>query len=129
MGRKKEFVAIARHQKSWWVASVPEIEGVHARARRLEELPARVIDAIRVATDLPKSSIGVDIEWKLSRQDSALVSAALASMERAEEAAQKSRESAAKAATALAREGFSVRDIGHLLGLTPQRITRILRVG
>jgi predicted RNase H-like HicB family nuclease len=129
MSRKRKFIAIARRHESWWVASVPEINGVHTQARRLEQLPAKVLDAIHGVTDLPKSSIEVEIEWKLSRRDGVVVSAALAAMREAQEAAEESRDAVAKAASALAREGFSVRDIGHLLELSPQRISQILRVG
>ena len=127
MGRKRKFVALVRRHESWWVASVPEIKGVHTQARRLEQLPAKIADAIHGVADLPKSSIEVEIQWKLSKRESTMVATALKATKEARLAGDESREAVAKAALALSGEGFSVRDIGHLLELSPQRISQILR--
>ena len=117
--------AVCERSGGWWAVNVPEVEGAYTQAKRLDQVPAMVADAVHLLTGTRVADIhvtlearGVDVgreKWDEARN--------------VEAQARKLQEEAAglaRAAVALYRDqGLSVRDIGTLLELSPQRVSQL----
>lgn len=114
-------VAHATRSGQWWAVEFDTPTGTfHTQARRLDQVPAMVRDildmehvgqvAIEVAAHVPDQD-AVDE----ARQASADAAAAV------EKAAARSRAAVAR----LRAEGLTVRDIGTLMNLSPQRVSQL----
>lgn len=108
----------------YWVAT-PESGGV-TQARRLDQLPARLAEVIRLMTgeDVATSDIDLDVRYdeELGRQ------AAELRHRRADLEASEKELAALTAATAraLRQRGMNLRDIGTLTGVSYQRVHQLV---
>jgi predicted RNase H-like HicB family nuclease len=58
-GRTREFsVVIERDEDGYYVASVPELRGCHTQARSLDQLMARVREAIELCLEIDEGGAG-----------------------------------------------------------------------
>jgi predicted RNase H-like HicB family nuclease len=115
------YTATCRRAGDWWAISVLEIKGVHTQARRLDQVDAMVRDAIALMLDVPADSFEVDVTPEVPDE----VAEALRAREElrgAEEAASAATE---RAVHWLIDHGYTVRDAGRLLNLSPQRISQL----
>jgi predicted RNase H-like HicB family nuclease len=110
----------------WWVVEVPEIQGLHTQARRLDQVAAMVRDAASLLTGQPSESFNVELAVVLPE-------ALSENLARRARAAAEAREAQAKASALtresvreLAAEGLTSRDIGQLLGVSYQRAAQLL---
>lgn len=112
----------ARCQRSGggWAVDVPEVPGAFTQAKRLDQVPAQAADAVALLLDVPASSVRVTVTVDVAGVDE--VRARQADAERA------TRE-AGDAMRALVRrfreDGLTVRDIGVILGVSPQRAQQL----
>lgn len=110
----------------WWAIEVPEVPGVFTQAKRLDQVEEMVQDAVALMTDARATEIDVDLIPVLPQD--------------VEDDLRKARELASQAATLQEeasaatrrvvvelREGerLSVRDVGKLLKLSPQRVSQL----
>lgn len=111
-----------------WLADVPQVEGTHTFARTLAKLDVAVREAIALALDLPEEAEKeLALDYEVHTGDA----------ERDQEFARiregRTKVLAVKQAldartSQLAREaspGISSRDLGWLLGLSPQRVNQL----
>ncbi len=49
----------------WWVVEVPEVDGAFTQARRLDQIPAMVADAVGLLEDVPAEDVEVDLDVDL----------------------------------------------------------------
>ena len=49
----------------WWVVEVPEVDGAFTQARRLDQVPAMVADAVSLLEGIPAGQVEVDLEVDL----------------------------------------------------------------
>ncbi len=115
----------------WWVVEVPGVEAALARARRLDQISAIVADAVHLVKDVPVEDVEVVLDYEIG--DSAALMEARAAHLQVESAAH-AQECAARASRGAAvahlrRSGLSVRDIGVILELSPQRVSQLDRAG
>jgi predicted RNase H-like HicB family nuclease len=123
----KTYRVVAERSGKWWAAHVPEVQGVHTQARRLEQIEAEAREAIALMLDVEPQNIAVVVEPKLPDDVGALVRAVFAAHVAAESAQLKEREAAHEAARALVVDlGLPQRDAGKILGVTHQRVQQIL---
>jgi predicted RNase H-like HicB family nuclease len=118
---KKVYAVVARRSGGWWAISVPELKGVHSQARRLDQVDWMARDAIALFLDVPPDSFEVVVEPEVPHE----VSHALAERRAAREAEQRADSATALAVDRLITAGFTVRDAGRMLGLSPQRVSQI----
>ncbi|WP_297749788.1 type II toxin-antitoxin system HicB family antitoxin [uncultured Tessaracoccus sp.] len=107
----------------WWAISVPEIPGVFTQARRLSQVPDMVRDAVRLMEG--DEALDVEVEIVAHTEIDELLGETLAARSAADEAAARASELTVKAAKALTASGITVRDAGHLLGVSPQRVAQL----
>ena len=112
---------------NWWAITVPGLDGVFSQARRLDQVEARAREAVAMMLDIDEAAVGElavsvtppDTVADLLRQlDASLAVAATAT----EQAATLRRQVAQE----LLDEGFPMRDVGRLIGVSHQRVSQIL---
>ena len=112
---------------NWWAITVPELDGVFSQARRLEQVEARAREAISLMLDVEEGDVG-ELNVRFVPPDS--VAASLREMQDSEAAAIAANERAAtlrrQVAQQLRDDGLPLRDIGHLTGISHQRVSQIL---
>lgn len=117
----KTYSAVCRRVDNWWAISVPELKGVHTQARRLDQVAAMTQEAIALVLDIDPATVNVDVRPELP----VTVTTALHARQTAREADEKAEQTTTIAVRALLHDGYTVRDAGALLGLSPQRISQI----
>lgn len=108
----KTYVASCRRSGSWWSISVPEIKGLHSQARRLDQVEDMARDAIALMLDVPAESFAVEVRPELPPAAARAVEA----RRTAKNAAREAEEGTTQAVRELLDDGFTVRDIGAMLG-------------
>jgi predicted RNase H-like HicB family nuclease len=115
------YTAVCRRSGNWWTISIRELKGVHTQARRLDQVADMARDAIALMLETDPGQIEVAVQPEIP----APVEDALAARRAAREAEHTAEEATAAAARKLLDEGYTIRDAGRLLGLSPQRISQI----
>ncbi|MDG4829961.1 type II toxin-antitoxin system HicB family antitoxin [Solwaraspora sp. WMMD1047] len=110
-----------RRVGNWWAISVPELKGVHTQARRLDQVAAMAREAIALLLETDPAAISIEVYPELP----GTVVAALDARRTARDADEKAEQATTTAVRALLGDGYTVRDAGALLGLSPQRISQI----
>lgn len=119
-------VRLERDETGHWIASVPSLPGCHSYGRNLDEARRRIRQALALfVTDARGASLEDDI--RLTPQMARLRRDALAARRRAERQSALAAEATRKAARVLTGDlRLGVRDAGHLLGVSHQRIHQLL---
>ena len=115
------YTAVCRRAGDWWAISVPEIKGVHTQARRLDQVEAMARDAIALFLDVTPDTLAIEVRPEVPAEAAEAVAARKAARE-AETWADKLTRAAA---AALLAKGYTVRDAGALLGISPQRVSQL----
>ena len=112
-----------------WIANILGLPGAHTYARNLEALDKYVREVIVLAADLEDDQeFAFDLDYVYEGVPEIVLAAAdLGAKRKAREAEARSMvaDTAARAVE-LAEAGYSVRDIGHLLGITKGRVSQIV---
>lgn len=115
--------ALATRSDDWWAVEVSEIPGLFTQVRRLDQVEAMVKDA---AATLGKKVDAVRVEPQFSSEE-------IAELERLESVRRKANAAQAEASnitrqtvSMLRNRGLTVRDVAHMVGLTPQRVSMLL---
>jgi DUF2075 family protein len=121
------YTARCHREGHWWVVEVPEL-GHTTQARRLDKVEEMVRSLVQMFTDDNPSSATVALDVAFI-DDNTRVEVELArdSRTRAAAAQREATERLTQAAQLLSAQGFSVRDIGVLLGLSYQRAQQLTR--
>jgi DUF2075 family protein len=121
------YTARCHREGRWWIVEVPEL-GHTTQARRLDKVEGMVRSLVQMFTDDDPSSATVTVDVAFV-DDNTRVGVELArdSRTRAAVAQREATERLTQAARLLSAQGFSVRDIGVLLGLSYQRAQQLTR--
>lgn len=119
--------AQARRSGGWWAIAVPEVDGVFTQARRLDQVPEQVADAVATMLDIDAADVEVVVEAETVADD--VVARARAARAAAEAANGEAAAAMREAAAALIAQDFTVRDAGVLLGVSPQRVSQLVAAG
>ncbi len=127
MTASRKYRVEAARSGNWWAIAVPELDGVFSQARRLDQVESRARESIALMLDVDESEVG-DLELFVEPPGS--VAALLSEMQDSEAAATAAGERAAAlrrlVAQQLRDDGYPVRDIGRLTGISHQRVSQIL---
>jgi predicted RNase H-like HicB family nuclease len=114
----------------WWAVSVPEVEGVLTQARNLKEVPAMVADAVHLLDGVPIDDVEVELKVELDPDAAHAQMQARQAIRRSEQAAQAQKVAAKQYRDAIAvlrARGYSLHDVGFLLGISFQRVSALAR--
>lgn len=119
------YVARARRSDGWWAITVDGRPGVHSQSRRLDQVAELARDAIAFVEDIDPAAVNVSVEVELTEEERAALARANEARVRAEAAVRESAAAQRELVAVLRRRGLSVRDVGKLLDLSPQRISQL----
>jgi len=122
-----KLTAIAERSGKWWAVEVPEIDGLFTQAKRLDKVPYMVRDAAALLTGEPEDSFEVVVTVKMDGILEQAVEAAVRAAALAAETQMQASALTRRAAHTLAEEGMTVREVGALLGLSPQRAQQLIK--
>jgi DNA-directed RNA polymerase specialized sigma24 family protein len=121
------YEVIVTREDDAWLADVPSVPGAHTFARSLRGLAKSVREVIILMDDLDDDATP-EVAFTYQVDDPAVQDAAAVGRERraTRELEDKLVAHTSDAVTALAREGYSVRDAAALLDLTAGRVSQLL---
>lgn len=121
-------VTVSRDEAGYWIAEAVDVPGAHTFAKRLDQIPARIAEAIAAILERDSTErIGIVIDVHLDRELDRAVHEAAEARTAADHAAKTARESSRRVARELISRGVSLRDAGVMLGVTHQRIDQLLK--
>lgn len=107
--------AMCERAGRWWTIRVPQIEGLTAQVRSLDQAEMITRQLVSRSLSVPPESIRVDV----LPDAPAPVSQALQARHAALQAAQAAAQATVAALEAMAREGYPFQDAATVLGLSP----------
>jgi hypothetical protein len=123
------YTAVAERSGSWWAVRVREQPGVFTQAKRLDQVESMVRDALAGFLAVDPGSFDIEVVEVLPE---AVVEEARRARQARETAgrAQADADAAMRRAVArLVRSGLTVRDVGRVLGISPQRVSQLTPTG
>jgi hypothetical protein len=114
------FTALCEQAGRWWTIRVPQIDGLTAQVRGLDQAEIVTRQLISRTLGLPPEAIRVDV----LHDAPAPVADALAKRHAAQQAAETAHRATRDAIGALARAGYPFHDTATMLGLSPAEIER-----
>lgn len=130
---KDTYRAVVTREGGDWLATVEGLEGAHTYARNLPALRRNVAEVVVLADDLPDDALPevegrIDFAFETGDQ---VLDRTTADLRRDREAAHAATARLTAETERLARElvqdrGLSVRDVGVLLGIAPQRVSQLV---
>ncbi|WP_460770822.1 hypothetical protein [Mariniluteicoccus flavus] len=108
------------------MVDVPEVDGAITQAKRLDQVPAMVADAVSLLEDIPAAHVVVTVVPMFEADEEAMVTEALdASREVAVAQARASRAMRAAATTLATR--MPTRDVASVLRVSHQRVSQLVQ--
>lgn len=123
----KHYTARAVRSGKWWAITIDGLKGAHSQTRRLDQVEANAREVISLMTDEASDAFTVEViqempeEWRQTLAHYIELENKVSELERA----------LVEAQTTTAQEfvgnGFTVRDVGEVMGLSHQRVAQITR--
>ena len=111
---------------NWWAIEVPEVAGVFTQAKRLDQVAGMAADAVAVMKGVDPKSVEVTVIPDLPQAQLDDIDASRQKAKQAEESRYEALLLCRRAIEDLKESGLTVRDIGFMLGLSPQRISQLV---
>lgn len=122
------YIARATREDGWWTVSVDEVPGLFTQARRLDQIPDMVKDALTLFPEIEPEPQSTQINV-IPDPVYAQVAANVIELQQVSQQAQNQAiEAARKAAKDFYHEGLTYRDIGKLLGVSFQHAQKLANV-
>ena len=126
MSGRAAYEVITWREEGWWVIDVPALD-VATQARRLDQVEAMARDAIATWSEVEADSFDVQVRPRFGPELTERLATVRAEREQAELAQARATEQARELARSLHDEGFTVRDIGQMLGVSYQRAQQLVQ--
>lgn len=125
--RPSQWSVEATRSGSWWAIRVPDLPGVFSQCRRLDQVEQHVREAIALLLDVDEAEVGtVDVAVVAPPVVTDLVQSVRLADHTAREAVEAASRARKEAARSLVDQGYPLRDIGQLIGISHQRVSQIL---
>jgi predicted RNase H-like HicB family nuclease len=125
--RKTYTVRYELDETGWWLATVPAVPGCHTQARTLEQAETRIREAMALfipTAVAARAQLVSDVQLPIASRRA--LARAIAERAEAERVTRNAHRAIRAAASALSRQGMSLRDTGRLLGVSRQRAHQLL---
>jgi predicted RNase H-like HicB family nuclease len=119
------YLVEARREEEWWILIVPELDGITTQTRRLDQADDMVRDLIALWLEVDPDSFDMEIAPNLPGPIGKVVSDAVKSRHTAMVTREKAAVKTGKAIDALVGQGYAIRDVGRLLGISHQRVAQL----
>ena len=124
MSRRTFTVTAERGRGPWWVTECAEV-GAVSQVRRIDQAADDIREAIAYLSGLPEDSFDVEVTPVLPDAFWEALRAAQGQRDVAAAANRASAELNQRAARVLRDEGLTLRDVGHLMGVSHQRAAQL----
>lgn len=114
------YTALCERAGRWWTIRIPQIEGLTAQVRSLDQAEMMARQSIARALNIPFETVSVEI----LPEAPAPVSQALQARQAARQALEAAMQATLAALDALAREGYRFHDAAAMLGLSEAEIAQ-----
>jgi predicted RNase H-like HicB family nuclease len=111
----------------WWVVTVPEVSGAVTQSKRLDKVPDDVGEVLELLTGRKPDSYELDIHTVVPGKAGELAARAFELRTEVEKLSSSVATTTSTAVVTLSQSGFSMRDIGQLVGVSHQRVDQILK--
>jgi predicted RNase H-like HicB family nuclease len=118
-----QVTAVATRTGNWWAVEVPEIHGLYTQVKRLGQVADTVREAAALLTDEPIEAVIVRAVLPDNLQT--IVDQVRREAAEAEAAQRRAAEDTRALVARLRSQGYSVRDVGTVLGVSPQRVSQL----
>lgn len=121
----KTLTAKATRAGDWWAIEVPEVPGLFTQAKRLDQIEDMVRDAASLLVGASPEVFEVVVVPEVAdelRRDIDQVHALMTAFAEAQEQASVIMR---RAVMRMRHEGLTVRDVGKILGISPQRVSQL----
>jgi predicted transcriptional regulator len=122
------YTVLARREGQWWILTVPELDVV-TQARRLDLAEPTVRGLIGTWLDVPPDSFVVEVTPELPDRVRTSVTKARDLRRRAEDMVATAAAASRAVVVDLTERGLSVRDVGVILGISPQPVSQLQASG
>ena len=119
------YTARATREEGWWTVTVDEIPGLFTQARRLDQIPAQVRDALGLFPEYEQHPHQAAVTVIPTGHYAAIANDITQARNEAEQAQQHLTAITTTAAHQLHTDGLPYRDIGSLLGVSFQRAAQL----
>lgn len=117
--------ANATRTKGWWAVEVPEVEGAFTQTRRLDQVASMAAEVVSMLRDVDAESVVVDVVAMPPRDDRELIDRVVAQGSEANEGMASYAAESRRVVGLLLERGYTVRDIGRLLGISATRVSQL----
>lgn len=124
--KRERYTAHAQRGEGWWAIEVPDVPGVFSQARRIGQVEYMARDAIALMLDVEPDSFDVDVKLELPAEWQAWADKVRLARTSADEAERHAGATAREVARQLKAAGLPVRDVGAVLGVSPQRVSQLM---
>lgn len=111
----------------WWVVTVPAVPGAITQTKRLEQVPADAAEVIEIQTGKAVDPADIDVRPHLPGVTDAEAEEVRRLRAEAEALAELAIEKTTHLVVELGKQGFPLRDIGVLAGISHQRAQQIVK--
>ena len=121
----KTYTATARREGRWWVV---EVDGVGTtQGRSTSEAQRMATDLVAVMENVPLDDVDVEIEFVLPGELGEEVRNAKQETRAAEQAQRSAAEKVRQVVAHILGDGMSKQDAARILGVSPQRISQLVK--
>jgi hypothetical protein len=120
-------VRAIRTGRMWALEARAHGIGIHSQCKRLDQAEAMAREAIALTLDVPEADVEVEVVVQLDEPTRSRIEQVRAAQAAAAEAQAAAASASRGLVRELASEGYTARDAGRLLGVSPQRISQLLR--
>ncbi|HZK36629.1 MAG TPA: hypothetical protein VFC57_06735 [Aeromicrobium sp.] len=117
--------ANATRTKGWWAVEVPEVEGAFTQTRRLDQVARMAAEVVSMLKDVDAESVDVDVVALPPRDDRELIDRVVAQGSEANAGMASYAAESRRVVALLLERGYTVRDIGRLLGISATRVSQL----
>lgn len=122
----RTFLVTAEHTpRGWWALEAPEV-GAVSQVRRLSQAADEMREAVAHLAGIPESEVELRVEHILPEAFREALEEARHLRAEAAAAAAASGAANRRAARVLSAQGYTVRDIGQLMDVSPQRVSQLV---
>mgnify|MGYP005983963353 CR=1 FL=1 len=125
------YTVTAERGTSTWLCFLQCVEhpGAVSQTKRLAEADELMREAISFVANVDESDIDITLDVRTDADAMRLLTDARAKRAESKRLAAEAAEQIAEAAGRLVRAGISLRDTGHLLGVSHQRVSQLTKTG
>lgn len=118
------WTAVCTWEDGWWTVTIPGSRNAHTQAKRLELVPARVCEVLKLTDGVDVDPADVELETHVAGED-VLIADTILTRRDAEQVKAQADKFTLWAVSRLHNAGLPYRDIAQLVGISRERARQI----